>query len=92
MGDLESIARKVLELWAEGPVDDVVELLHPDATIAPKAAGGEILQGRDQTREWLTAAREWPLYRIKLTAVSPLANDAGARQGPDAVDDGRNPP
>jgi ketosteroid isomerase-like protein len=75
MSDMESIARKVLELWPDGPVDDVVALLHPDVSIAPKAASGEVLQGREEVRAWLAASREWAVYRVRPSTFSLLRDD-----------------
>jgi hypothetical protein len=75
MSDIECIARKVLELWPDGPVDDVVALLHPEVSIAPKAANGDVLQGREEVQAWLVASRDWAVYRVRPSTFSRLQED-----------------
>jgi ketosteroid isomerase-like protein len=55
----ERLARRYFTLYARGETERLLELVHPDAEIVLKSAGGEVLRGRDAVARFLdeTAGR-----------------------------------
>jgi ketosteroid isomerase-like protein len=59
MRESERLARRYFTVYARGEHETLLELVHPEAEIVLKSAGGEVLRGRDAVAAFLeeTASR-----------------------------------